>query len=203
VAAGVHVDELRGAGDGELVLHLPAQEIIEVVREKEAARGEIGDSRATGDGLGELEAGVVKDVGDARGGVDAVGALNGEFLQARLRAVVAVGVRWENETAGIVEQHMIAAPGIHADGGELRALGQERGGLPQAGGHFMPEGAELPIGVGAEFPVGVGETVGLGEGELVLGPGAEDDAAAGGAEIDGSGVEGFGHGESGKFFNHE
>jgi hypothetical protein len=67
----VDVEELRGAGDRQLVGHAAAEEIVEIIREEEAARGLVLDGGAAGEDFGELEAGVVEDVRDAGGGVDA------------------------------------------------------------------------------------------------------------------------------------
>src|SRR5690606_38009506 len=159
---------------------------------------QIGDGGAGGDGFLELERGGVEDVGDAGGGVDAVerGAGVGEALEAGLGAGVSGGVGWIHEAAGVVDERMIDAPSVHADGGEGGAAGQGGDGGGESGADLAPEAGDVPVVVAVEGLKGVGKAVDLAEGELPVFPGAEDDAAAGGAEIDGGGVEGGGgHGE--------
>src|ERR1019366_8852892 len=66
--------------------------------------------------------------------------------------------------------------------------------LPEPRLYLVPKCADFPVGVGAELAVGVGEAMCLRERQLVIGPRAEDDAAAGGAEIDGGGENWGRHG---------
>jgi len=192
---GFHIEELRGARDSKLIGHLAAQQIIEVVGEKEAVGREVGDRGAICDGLAELEARVVKYIRDTRGGVDRARAAILERLDASLSAVVAISVGRENEAALIVEQHVIATPGVDANGGKLGAAWEQLHGLLQAGLHFGPEGADFPVGVVAEFTIVIGEAMRFGEREFIFRPCAQNDAATGGAEIDGGGVDDFGHGK--------
>jgi len=188
----VDVEELGGAGDAEFVCHDAAEEVVEVVGEEEATGGEVGDGGAGGDGFGELEGGVVEDVGDAGGGVDAFegGGGAGEAGEGGLGAVVAVGVDGEDEAARVVEERVVNAPCVHADGGEARAAGEGGGGAAEAGLDFMPEGADFPVIVAVEGADGVGEAVDFAEGEAVARPCAEDDTATGGAEVNGGAIGG-------------
>ena len=68
----VDVDELRGARDRELVFHAAGEKEIEIVREKEAPRGEVGDGRAARPDFLKLKRRVVENIWDARRRVDAV-----------------------------------------------------------------------------------------------------------------------------------
>ena len=63
-------------------------------------------------------------------------------------------------------------------------------GEAEAGERLVPEGADLPIVMAVEGAEGVGKAVHLAEREAVAGPRSKDDAAAGGAKIEGGGVEG-------------
>ena len=99
----------------------------------------------------------------------------------------------EHEAAGVIDERVVDSPGVDADGGEFRALRERGDGGAEAGLHLVPERADLPVVVAAEGAEGVGEAVHFLERELVLGPRAEDDAAAGGAEVDGGGENGRGH----------
>jgi hypothetical protein len=62
----VHIEELRGARDGELVFHAARQQVVEIVGQKETARREVGDGGTARDGFLELQRGVVKHVRNAR-----------------------------------------------------------------------------------------------------------------------------------------
>ena len=93
-----------------------------------------------------------------------------------------------------VEQHVVDAPAVDADRGDGGAARQGLGGEAEAGERLVPEGADLPVVVPVEGAEGVGEAVDLAEREPVPGPRAEDHAAAGGAEVEGDGVDGTGHG---------
>lgn len=123
---GVDIEELARAGDGEFVLHAAGEKEIKIVGQKEAARREVGDGRAAGDGFFEVERGVVENVGDAGGGVDAgkSGAGVGEAFEAGLRAGVTVRVDGEDQTTGVIDESEIDAPHIDADRGEFRAAGR-------------------------------------------------------------------------------
>ena len=164
------VQQLRGAGDGQFVLHAAGQEIVEIVGQQQAARCEIGHRRTGGDGFGQLEGRVVKDIGDAGGGVDARegGARLGQVLQARLGARIAVGVERKHEAPGVIEEHVVDPPGVDADRGEARAAGQGGGGEAQAGLHLMPQGADVPVVMRAERAEGVGKAVDLAQSETVF-----------------------------------
>src|SRR5690606_26096674 len=153
-------EELRGAGDREAVGHAAGEEEVEVVGEEEAARGEIVDGGAARDGVGEVERAVVGDGGEAGGGVDAGdgGAGGGEFLETWLRAGVAVGVNWIHETAGVVNERVVDAPGVDADGRDGFEL---RGGVAEAGLDFGPERGDVPVIVAGEGVEGVGKAVDL------------------------------------------
>ena len=164
---GVDVEELGGAGDGQLVGHLARQEEIEVVGEEEAAGGEVGDRGVSCDGFFELEGGVVEDVGDAGGGVDAFegGAGVGEALESGLGAVVAVCMNRIHEAAGVVDEGVVNAPGVHADGGEFGAFGEGGDGGAESGEDLGPEAGDVPIVVVAEGLEGVGKAVDFAKGE--------------------------------------
>src|SRR5690606_35072475 len=122
---------------------------------------------------------------------DLVDAVFREFVEERFGAVVAVGVGGENEAPGIVEEDVIDAPGVDAAGGEG---GFGLFGFAEAFDDFGKEAGEIPVAAFAEAVELVGETVNFAEGEAGIGPGTEDDASAGGSEIDGGDVGGF-HGE--------
>ena len=146
------VEQLRRAGDGKFILHPARQEVVEIVGQKQAARGEIGDRRAGGDNLSKLEAGVIEDVGNAGRGVNALQSRPGvaKVLQAGLGARVPVSVHGKDQPAGVVDERIVDAPGVDAYRGEPGAAGQGAGGLVQAGAHLGPQAGDVPIVVDSE-----------------------------------------------------
>ena len=71
-----------------------------------------------------------------------------------------------------------------------RVIAREGGDrFAQSGLRLMPERAEVPVIVRAERAKRVGKAVNLVQRETIFRPRAEDDAAAGGPEIDGGGID--------------
>src|SRR5258708_20097470 len=89
-------------------------------------------------------------------------------------------MRRENHAAGVVDEHIIHAPGIHADRGESWKTPLR---LAQAGGDLRPQPGQVPVVVPTDRAELIGKTVHLGERQLPPVPWADDDAAADRAEV--------------------
>ena len=188
---GMDVQELRGAGDRKLVLHPAREEEVEVVGQEQASARHVGDARAAAKGFLELQARVVEHRRNAGGGVDAVegGPCPRQSSKAWLGTGVPVGVDRIDEPALLIDQAVVHAPRVDSDGRQRRSPGQGLHGLSKACLDFGPKRSDLPIVPGTYGFEGVGEAVDFRSRDPVAVPRAQDDAPAGGTEVDGGRVE--------------
>ncbi len=190
------VQALRGAGDGELGYARAAQCPVQEVRDEEQRVGGgehvrmrllVGEQLEERVELHELQAGLGEDFGARH-------ALERLFHDA-VGAGIAVGERLAQHLAPLVQQHVIHAPRVRADGDDAFAelLASER----EAGLDFVPEAQHVPAQAVGEEHRAVGEAMDFFELEGLAVPEAGDDAAAFSSEINGEIDLGFhGGGES-------
>ena len=74
-------------------------------------------------------------------------------------------MRGKHEPAGVVEQGVVDAPGVDADGGES---GNWAAALRRPVLHLGPEAGQVPVVVRPERLEGVGKAVDLGERETLV-----------------------------------
>lgn len=103
--------------------------------------GLVFDGWVVGDDFGELEVGVVEDVGDVGGGVDVfeggVGVV--EFFEIGLGVGVVIGVDWENEMVGVVDECVVNVLCIYIDGCEFCIVWEEGDCFMEIGLDFVLE----------------------------------------------------------------
>ena len=181
--ARLQVDEAGGGGDRGLVGLLAAEGVADEVRHEEQPVREVQQRRGLG-ALGvqledrvevhELDAGRVVEGALADEVEDGLGVHGGV-------AAVAVDVGQAEEAAGSVQQAVVHAPRVDADGGDLAVL---RGGGAEAGADVLQQLREVPEEVSGELD---GRVVEAGDDlhrELRAVMARGDDAAAAGAEVD-------------------
>jgi hypothetical protein len=74
----------------------------------------------------------------------------------------------EDEAAGVVDEGVVDAPGVDADGGERRAAREKGDGFAESGLDLVPETADIPVVVRAEGAERIRKAVRFGEREFVF-----------------------------------
>ena len=186
----VHIEELRGARNRDLIFHPARQEEIEIVRKEKAPGRQVGHGGTARDNLLELEARIVKYVWNSGRRVNPIegGPRARQPVEPRAGPGVAISMHREDEPAQIVDERVIHAPGVDAHRSKVGAAGQGRGSLSQADPHLLPKRADVPVIVAGQRMEVIGEPVGFRQREPIFRPGARDHPAARRAEINRSTV---------------